>query len=165
MTMLDGLGSEPRGAGLEAVDLGMLGETVGPAIRHLRNHLTVRIMEGLERFELRTGSFSTLALIAANPGCAQSDISRETGFDKSVVVALIDELERRGLAERARSHADRRRNILTLTEAGHKLLEEMNAVVRAVEKPIRQALTSEEMDTLLRLNRKALQAMLSAQSH
>lgn len=139
----------------------MLGESVGPAIRQLRNHLTVRIVQGLERFDLRTGSFSTLALIAANPGCAQSDISRETGFDKSVVVALIDELERRGLAERHRSQADRRRNILTLTEAGHGLLNEMNAVVRAVEKPIRDALTQEEMDTLLKLNRKALHAILA----
>lgn len=147
---------------LEGVDLGVLGESVGPAIRQLRNQLIVRIVQAFERFGLRSGSFSTMALIAANPGCAQSDISRETGLDKSVVVALVDELEQRGLAQRMRSQDDRRRNVLTLTDAGRAILAEMTAVVQAVEKPIRAAMSEEEMETMIRLNRKALQALLAS---
>lgn len=153
-----------RNQALENVDLGLLGESLGPVIRHLRNHMTIRIVQGLEPFGLRSGSYSTMALIAANPGCAQSDISRETGLDKSIVVALVDELETRGLAQRDRSREDRRRNVLTLTEAGVALLEDMNDVVRAVEGPIREALSSEEMETLIRLNRKALQALIASET-
>ncbi|MBO9574887.1 MAG: winged helix-turn-helix transcriptional regulator [Sphingobium sp.] len=147
---------------LEGVDLGVLGESVGPVIRQLRNQLVVRIVQAFDRFDLRSGSFSTMALIAANPGCAQSDISRETGLDKSVVVALVDELEQRGLASRARSQDDRRRNILTLTPAGEAILAEMTAVVQDVERPIREAMTEDELETMIRLNRKALQTLLAA---
>lgn len=154
------LQDKQRDQSLESVDLGVLADALGPVVRLLRNHLTSRIMDAFEPYGLRTGSFSTMALIAANPGCAQSDIARETGVDKSVVVALVDALEQKGLAERARSPQDRRRNALTLTEKGHTLLHEMHQVALAVEKPVRDVLTAEEMATLIQLNRKALQALV-----
>jgi DNA-binding MarR family transcriptional regulator len=148
---------------LEGVDLGVLASSLGPVVRLLRNHLASRIMLAFEPFGLRTGSFSTMALIAANPGCSQSDIARETGVDKSVVVALVDLLEQRGLAERARSTQDRRRNTLTLTAEGHKRLIEMHELALAVEAPIRAALSETEVATLIHLNRKALQALAGAE--
>jgi DNA-binding MarR family transcriptional regulator len=148
---------------LGSADLGLLDENLGPVVRQLRNHLSIRIIHAFERFGLRTGSYSTMALIAAKPGCAQSEIARETGVDKSVVVALVDALERGGLAMRIRSREDRRRNVLTLTDAGHTLLKEMNAVAREVERPARDALTEDELKMLIRLNRKALQALLAAE--
>ncbi len=123
---------EEAAQSLEAVDLGVLSSSLGPVVRLLRNHLASRIMLAFEPDGLRPGSFSTMALIAANPGCSQSDIARETGVDKSVVVALADLLEARGLAERTRSTRDRRRNALTLTEAGHQLLAEMHAIALEV---------------------------------
>ena len=45
--------------------------------------------EALDPFDLRTGGFSTLALIAANPGCSQTELARAVGMDKSAVVAII----------------------------------------------------------------------------
>lgn len=151
-----------RDHALEGVDLGALADCVGPVVRLLRNHLAARILQAFEPFGLRTGSFSAMALIAANPGCAQSNIAREIGLDKSVVVALVDALEARGLAERMRSTCDRRRNALTLTPAGHALLQEMKTIALKVEQPVRQALTAEEMKTLIHLNRKALQALVAS---
>jgi DNA-binding MarR family transcriptional regulator len=119
-------------------------------------------MLAFEPYGLRTGSFSTMALIAANPGCSQSDIARETGVDKSVVVALVDLLEARGLAERTRSTRDRRRNALTLTAAGRAQLREMHGLALEVEAPVRAALSEAEMETLIHLNRKALQALVAS---
>ena len=154
-----------RDHALDGVDLGVLAGALGPVVRLLRNHLASRIVEAFGPYDLRTGSFSTMALIAANSGCAQSDIARETGVDKSVVVALVDALEQKGLAARTRSPHDRRRNALTLTEKGHALLHEMHQIALAVEKPVRDVLTPEEMETLVSLNRKALQALVGSEHH
>lgn len=155
------LQEKQRDQTLEAIDLGVLTDALGPVVRMLRNELIERIMVAFEPYALRTGSFSAMALIAANPGCSQSDIARETGVDKSVVVALIDALEERGLAARARSTSDRRRNVLTLTCQGHALLEEMHQLAMAIEQPIRSTLSAAEFQTLVRLNRKALNALLT----
>lgn len=144
------------------MDWGLLGESVGPAVRLLRNILTTRIVAAYERFGLRSGSFSTMALVAANPGCSQSEIAREIGSDKSIVVALVDDLERRGLAQRARSTQDRRRNVLTLTDKGRALMDEINAAARSVEAPIREALSPEEWTMLIRLTRRAVDALMAA---
>lgn len=146
----------------EGFDLGVLADSFGPVIRLLRNELITRIVAAFEPYELRTGGFSALALIAANPGCAQADIAREFGVDKSVVVALIDQLEQRGLAERGRSTSDRRRNTLTLTAKGEALLHEMDVLGRSVEAPIRAALTPQEASELIRLGRKAYSALIAA---
>jgi DNA-binding MarR family transcriptional regulator len=153
---------EEKDQALEGVDMGVLGSSLGPVVRLLRNHLASRIMLAFEPYGLRTGSFSTMALIAANPGCSQSDIARETGVDKSVVVALVDLLEARGLAERTRSTRDRRRNALTLTAAGRAQLREMHGLALEVEAPVRAALSEAEMETLIHLNRKALQALVAS---
>jgi DNA-binding MarR family transcriptional regulator len=147
---------------LAGVDLGVLASRLGPVVRLLRNHLSSRIMQAFEPFGLRTGSFSTMALIAANPGCSQTDIARQTGVDKSVVVALVDALEARGLAARMRSTSDRRRNVLSLTPAGQAQLIEMHEIALAVEAPIRAALSEAEIETLIELNRRSLQALVAS---
>jgi DNA-binding MarR family transcriptional regulator len=143
--------------------LGLLGDSIGPAIRLLRNVLASRIVAAFEPFGLRTGTFSTMALIAANPGCSQSEIARHIGTDKSIVVAIVDDLERKGLAERRRSTADRRRNALTLTEQGHAVMMEMDRIGREIEKPIRGALAPAEVDQLIRLTRRAVDALMAAE--
>lgn len=152
-----------RQLGLTAMDLGLLGENVGPTIRLLRNLLSARIVAAFEPHGLRSGSFSTMALIAANPDCSQSDIARQIGADKSIVVAIVDELERRGLAERRRSTQDRRRNALRLTDAGRSLMAELDAIGRAVEQPIRAALGEEGVAQLILLGRGAVAALLESE--
>lgn len=145
---------------LEGMDLGLLGESIGPAVRHLRNLLTSRIVAAFEPYGLRSGSHSTMALIAANPGCSQSEIARNIGTDKSIVVAIVDDLEKNGLAERQRSTEDRRRNVLTLTEKGRALLMELDGVGRAVEQPIREVLSPAEVTQLIHLTRRAVDALM-----
>jgi DNA-binding MarR family transcriptional regulator len=145
------------------MDLGLLGDSIGPAIRLLRNVLASRIVAAFEPFGLRTGTFSTMALIAANPGCSQSEIARHIGTDKSIVVAIVDDLERKGLAERRRSTEDRRRNALTLTEQGHAVMKELDRIGREIEKPIRGVLSPTEVDQLIRLTRRAVDALMAVE--
>lgn len=147
----------------EDLKLGLLGESVGPGVRQLRNLLTSRIIAAYEPFGLRSGSHSTMALIAANPGCSQSEIARNIGMDKSIVVAIVDDLERNSLAERRRSIEDRRRNVLNLTEKGRALMMELDRLARSVEQPIRNALSPDEMETLILLTRRAVDALAATE--
>lgn len=146
---------------LDGIDPGLLGTSVGPSIRVLRNLLASRIVSAFEPFGLRSGTFSTMALISANPGCSQSDIARNVATDKSIVVAIIDDLEKRGLAERQRSSEDRRRNALTLTQKGQDMMMELDRIAREVEAPIRTALSAEEFDQLIALASRAGAAIMN----
>ncbi|HZV17879.1 MAG TPA: MarR family winged helix-turn-helix transcriptional regulator [Sphingobium sp.] len=148
----------------EGMDLGLLGDSVGPAVRHLRNLLTARIVAAYEPYGLRSGSHSTMALIAANPGCSQSEIARNLGMDKSIVVAIVDDLEKRDLAERQRSTEDRRRNALMLTDKGRALMLELDNLGRSVEAPIREALSPQEVEQLISLVRRAIDALMACEA-
>ena len=132
---------------------------LGPRVRMLWNLLSARMLEALEPFGLKTGAFSTLALISANPGCSQTALARALGMDKSAVVPIIDELEQRGLARRVRSSEDRRRHALEVTDAAQALIDQMNAAVSAVGRPIRQAMTAEEYRLMLSLLERSHRAL------
>lgn len=156
-------GETKRQQMLDGMDLGLLGDSIGPAVRHLRNLLTSRIVAAFEPYGLRSGSHSTMALVAANPGCSQSEIARNIGTDKSIVVAIVDDLEKQGLAERQRSTEDRRRNALVLTDKGRALMLELDNLGRSVEAPIREALSPEEVAQLIHLARRAIDALMASE--
>ena len=138
---------------------GVTGAFLGPRVRVLWNLLSARMLGALEPFGLKTGAFSTLALIAANPGCSQTALARALGMDKSAVVPIIDDLEQRGLARRVRSSEDRRRHALEVTDAAQALMDRMQAAVSTVGLPIRQAMTPEEYQTLLSLLERSYRAL------
>ena len=71
------------------VDLGILNDVIGFRIRRIQNHLSRSFGERVNRKEVKPGLFSAMALIAANPGLSQTTLSREIGFDKATVVAML----------------------------------------------------------------------------
>ena len=77
--------------------------------------------------------YSVMVLIAANPGLNQSEVAAALGIKRTNFVALIDNLERRGLARRAPTLADRRSYALFLTDAGSVLLDKLQALQREHE--------------------------------
>lgn len=144
------------------MDWGLLSNGVGTRVRLLRNELTNRIIDAYAPFMLRSGALSTMVLIKANPGCSQAELAREVAMDDSAMVAIIDELEERGLAVRSRSQSDRRRNSLALTADGETLMGEMIGCAMKVEKPIRDAMSPEELTTLLALLGRAYAAITAS---
>jgi DNA-binding MarR family transcriptional regulator len=67
------------------------------------------------------------------------------------MVALVDELESRGLVERERSTADRRQYALQLTSDGHSVLRGVATLARAHDRDLGQALDADERETLAHL--------------
>src|SRR5256885_8560309 len=77
----------------------------------------------LEPLGLRPPHFGVMTLIEANPGSAQRELVERSMIDASTMVAVIDELEERDLAERRPDPADRRSRAVYLTASGKRTLE------------------------------------------
>lgn len=79
-------------------------------------------------------------MIASQPGRSQQSVAEELGVVPSRVVALVDNLERKGLIERRRNPQDRRNYALHLTTEGTHVMTEMRGLGSAHEDDICAAL-------------------------
>lgn len=85
-----------------------------------------------------------LRLLRAGPAVSQRALSERLGVFPSRVVALVDELEARGLLRRERSVEDRRLNVLVLTAKGNAALRTIGGVARAHQEALLAALSGDE---------------------
>ena len=108
----------------------------------------------LEPLGLRPPHFGVMTLVEANPGLTQSELVAKALIDPSSMVAVIDELEELGLAERRAHPSDRRKHPIHLTAKGRRTLERAReAAVEMVEEML-APLDAGERDTLRVLLRK-----------
>lgn len=152
MTATTDLLADPRDAGGDGaarqISLGRLGGYVGFRLRRVQNQLSRNFAMVTANECLRSGLFSSLAIVEANPGISQSELAREVGFDKSVMVSIVDEMERFGWAERRRSLQDRRRHALFITPAGANKLEHLFSLMEQTEAAVLHQLSAQEMQML-----------------
>jgi DNA-binding MarR family transcriptional regulator len=92
-----------------------------------------------------------LSHLAANEGQSQQALSRALGLHRSAVVALVDDLEQRGLAERRRDPHDRRAYTLYLTPAGGEMLADLGRVAEEHEAELLIALSASDRRQLISL--------------
>jgi DNA-binding MarR family transcriptional regulator len=110
--------------------------------------------EALEPLGMRPPDFGVLTLIDAHPGTTQQQLVERSLIDPSSMVAVIDDLEERGLAERRPHPSDRRKHAVHLTAKGRRTLERARKVAMQVAKDVLAPLDDGERDTLRRLLRK-----------
>lgn len=110
--------------------------------------------KALEPLGLRPLQFGLLTLIEVNPGKAQKELVSDSMIDPSSMVAVIDELEELGLAERRRHATDRRKHAVHLTAKGKRTLERARKVASGMTEELLAPLSERERETLRRLLRK-----------
>lgn len=114
-----------------------------------------RFHDVMRPFHLRPAQFSTLVLIAANPGARQKDLCEALRIEKANFVGLLDILERRKLVERRAEPNDRRRYAIYLTREGQALLKRASRVHAGMESDLKKRLPArgraELLDNLKRL--------------
>ena len=103
---------------------------------------------------LRPPHFGVLTLIDANPGSAQQELVDRSMIDPSSMVAVIDELEQMGLAERRRHPDDRRKHAVYLTPQGRRKLQRARALAGRMTEEVLAPLDPGERETLRTLLRK-----------
>lgn len=110
----------------------------------------------LAEFGLKERSYSVLILANSGLEPTQREMADFLSLDPSQIVALVDELEKRGLVVRAPGKQDRRAKTVTATTKGGKLLEQAGGAARKAEAEVLDGLPAEESAQLKALLRKAL---------
>jgi DNA-binding MarR family transcriptional regulator len=92
-----------------------------------------------------------LAILAASEPLSQHEAAAQLGIDRTTMVALIDALTARGLAQRRQETQDRRRNLVIVTQEGRDRLKEAQAARADVERRFLKNLSDAEARELRRL--------------
>ncbi|HYI49974.1 MAG TPA: MarR family winged helix-turn-helix transcriptional regulator [Microbacterium sp.] len=107
----------------------------------------------LARHGLRVRSYSVLALAVDDTRPSQRDLAAFLSLDPSQVVALVDDLQGRGLVRRETDPADRRSNVVVATSEGRDVLVAARRDAANAERELHRRVTNDERDALVKLLR------------
>lgn len=139
---------QPAPAEKRTIDYGQLDQRIGYALRRAQIAVFQDFYRHVAAFDISTAQYSVLTILECNPGLSQTQVSEALGIKKTNFVALIKELENRGLARREAIPNDRRSFALHLTEAGETLIGTLHAALARHEAGIRAAIGAEAYDSL-----------------
>jgi len=118
------------------VDLGPLPGLIGYVLRRAQLSVFQDFFAAFAPFAIRPAQFSVLTVIERNPGLTQSQVAEALGIKRTNFVGMLDELEKRGLAERRQDVRDKRSYALYLTGDGAALMRKLKPVLKAHESRI-----------------------------
>ena len=101
------------------IDLGPLPELIGYVLRRAQLVVFQDFFNAFAPFEISPAQFSVLIVIERNPGLTQSQVAAALGIKRTNFVGLLDELERRLLAERRQAARDKRSSASTMSSFKH----------------------------------------------
>jgi DNA-binding MarR family transcriptional regulator len=107
-------------------------------------HAAAAFAERIRPLGLTPPQAGVLRRLAQVPGQSQRGLADALGMHAPRLVALIDELEERGLVGRERDPDDRRNYAISLTYGGRRALAGLNRVAREHELAVTASLTDEE---------------------
>jgi DNA-binding MarR family transcriptional regulator len=125
--------------------------TVAFMLSSLGYAVSRRFHEVLGPLELEPGEFALLRAVAASGGEPQNALAERLRISPSWMVAIVDQLERRGLLERRPHARDRRVRNLHLTAAGKRLLKQAEREARQFDRQVTGPLDEAEARQLLDL--------------
>ena len=138
-----------------------LSKTPGHLVRRFQQ-IAVAIFHaeaGAAGYDLTPVQFAALATLQGNAGIDQATLAGLIAYDRTTIGGVVDRLVQKGLVERSISDRDRRARQLRMTGKGMGVLAEMRPVVEAAQRKILQGLSADESEELLRLMRKAIDAV------
>jgi DNA-binding MarR family transcriptional regulator len=117
-------------------------------------HASRRFAERISEVDLNPPLFRILNLIDAAEGQSQQAIGAGIQVPPSRMVALVDELEERGLVERRPNPDDRRVRALFLTRKGRSSLARGREIARVHEEELTEGMSETDRTRLTKLLQK-----------
>ena len=137
-----------EGAPGGGIDYGPLDRRLGYVLRRAQMAVFRDFFSAFEAFDIRPAQYSILTVIECNPGLKQSEVSEALGIQRTNFVAMVDELQRRGLVRRDPAPNDRRSYALVLTEKGRRLMSELHEVAERHEQRIADTLGADARERM-----------------
>ena len=130
----------------------------GHYIRRLQQIAVAIFLQETEKHGVTPVQYAALHKIGNAPGIDQRTLARSIGLDTSTTAGVIDRLEARGLMRRSASPEDRRVRLLSLTDAGQDLLEDLEPDMLKAQDRILAPLPKAERAEFLRMLRTLVTA-------
>ncbi len=104
-----------------------------------------------------TREWATLICLDDRRPLSQAELGERSGIDRTTLVAVLDQLEERGMVQRHPDRDDRRRNVIQITPVGRELRARAAGVVDECERQFLGALKAAEVRQL----KNALQTVIA----
>ncbi|UFS94307.1 MarR family winged helix-turn-helix transcriptional regulator [Nocardia huaxiensis] len=121
----------------------------------LGSHVAYRFTELLAPLGIRPAQFGMLRILRANDGLSQQQLCEALGIHRNVMVGLVDDLEKRGFAQRRRHPVDRRAHAVHLLPAAEELLAAAERIVSGLNDELLESLSPGDRSTLVTLLQRA----------
>jgi len=145
-------GTGRRGAAARAKDYSVEREPIGMMLMETAHAVARRLQPAFDAGTLKPRHVRLLRVFAEQQQpTTQQKLGEALRIDPSMVVGLLNDLERDGLVERIRDPEDRRRHLVHLTPHGDSVLQEVLARVMAAEAAAFAGLTPAQQRTLRNL--------------
>jgi len=115
-------------------------------LSHTVSSLIARVYD--KRFGLTIPEWRVIAIVGRFPGLSAVEVADRTMLDKVAVSRAVTKLIKAGRIDREFADADRRRSILTLSEDGRKVHDEVAPLAMAMEDDLLHGLADDEIAVL-----------------
>jgi len=133
-------------------------EFAGQLLFRLWRASHLRAAEALASVGLTPSLFALLNVVGERDGAIQQELGAALGIDRTTMVALVDQLESAGLANRRPAPGDRRAREIVITPKGRRVLARARTVLAQAEDEVLTGLATDERRDLVALLRRALES-------
>lgn len=131
----------------------MAEEDLGALLARATRRLVAEERPLLAKRGLTMWAYIALSQLADGPAASQLELAEAIGYDKTRLIALLDELEGEGLVTREPDPSDRRARVIALTAAGRKRHAAARRAIAAMEDRV--------LDGLGEIDRRRLRGALA----
>lgn len=115
-------------------------------LSHTVSSLIARVYD--KRFGLTIPEWRVIAIVGRFPGLSAVEVAERTMLDKVAISRAVTKLIKANRIDREFADADRRRSILTLSEEGRKVHDEVAPLALEMEQDLLHGLSDSQIDTL-----------------
>jgi DNA-binding MarR family transcriptional regulator len=132
-----------------------LADRLGYLLKHAQLRLAGLTSAALAPLGISGRECAVLIAIDDRAPLSQQEVARRLDVDRTTMVALVDDLEHKGLVQRRQDPDDRRKNVVVLTGQGRDTLRRATAATGEAERRFLGSLSGDETAML----KKTLQAV------
>jgi len=115
-------------------------------LSHTVSSLIARVYD--KRFGLTIPEWRVIAIVGRFPGLSAVEVAERTMLDKVAISRAVTKLIKANRIDREFADADRRRSILTLSEEGREVHDEVAPLALEMEQDLLHGLSDSQIETL-----------------